>query len=210
LPKYICRIISTIKKTNIGSILLPNRGPPLCDYARPIGLLPTEPEQLLEMTELVPRPVLCVEVFCNHIGAATLGGLATSGECLQLHNRLPWKPWRPPLERTHDRCLSQRLRRLAHKCTGPPLLNGSTSLPPHHSNSHPLFLCKHGPPWPIEKTKRWTLCPVLLLCSQHFQVWFLRHCGHMCLSLCMFTELPFCSALLACSSINVYMLRGSL
>jgi hypothetical protein len=45
-----------------------------------------EPEQLLEMTELVPRLVLCAEVFRNHIGAATLGGLATSGECLQLHN----------------------------------------------------------------------------------------------------------------------------
>jgi hypothetical protein len=164
LPKYICRIISTIKKTNIGGTLLPNRPPPLCDYARPIGLLPTEPEQLLEMTELVPRPIVCVEVFRNHIGAATLGGLATSGEYLQLHNRLPWKPWRPLLERTHDRCLPRRLRRLAHKCTGPPLLNDGTSLPPHNSNSHPLFLCKPGPPWPIERTKRWTPCPVLLLC----------------------------------------------
>jgi hypothetical protein len=83
LPKYIWRIISTIKKTNIGGTLLANRGPPpQCDYARPIGLLPTEPEQLLEMTELVPHPVLCVEVFRNHIGAATLGGLATLGECL--------------------------------------------------------------------------------------------------------------------------------
>jgi hypothetical protein len=162
------------------------------------------------MTELVPRPVLCVEVFHIHIGAATLGGLATSGECLQLHNRLPWKPWRPLLERTQDRCLPRRLRRLAHKCTSLPLLNGGTSLLPHHSNSHPLFLYKHGPPWPIERTKNWTPCPVLLLCSQHFQVWFLRHCGHMCLSLCMFTELPFSSALLACSSINVHMLRGSL
>jgi hypothetical protein len=75
LPKYICRIISTIKKTNIGGTQLPDRDPSLCDYARPIGLLPTEPEQLLEMNELVPRPVLCVEVFCNHIGAATLGGV---------------------------------------------------------------------------------------------------------------------------------------
>jgi hypothetical protein len=54
-----------------------------------------EPEQLLEMTELVPRPVLRVEVFRIHTGSATLGGLATSGECLQLHSRLPWKPcWR--------------------------------------------------------------------------------------------------------------------
>jgi hypothetical protein len=120
----------------------------LCDYARPIGLLPTEPEQLLEMTELVPRPVLYMEVFHNHIGVATLGGLATSGECLQLHNRLPWKPWHPLLERTHDRCLPRRLRQLAHKCTGPPLLNGGTSLPPHNSNSHPLFCINpapHGP-----------------------------------------------------------------
>jgi hypothetical protein len=32
----------------------------------------------------------------------------------------------------------------------------------------------------------------------------------MCLSLRMFTELPFCSALLACPSVNVHMLRGSL
>jgi hypothetical protein len=92
------------------------------------------------------------------------GGLATSGEYLQLHNRLPWKPWRPLLERTHDRCLPRRLRRLAHKCTSPPLLNDVTSLPPDHSNSHPLFLYKPGPPWPIEMTKRWTMCPVLLLC----------------------------------------------
>jgi hypothetical protein len=60
---------------------------------------------MLEMTELVPRPVFCAEVFRNHIGAATLGGLATLGECLQLHNRLPWKPWRSLLERTYDRRL---------------------------------------------------------------------------------------------------------
>jgi hypothetical protein len=113
------------------------------------------------MTELVPRPVLCVEVFHNHIGATILGGLATSVEYLQLHNRLPWKPWSPLLERTHDGCFLRRLRRLAHKCTGPPLLNDGTSFPPDHSNSHPLFLCKPGPPWPIERTKHWTLCPVL-------------------------------------------------
>jgi hypothetical protein len=66
LPKYICRIISNIKKTNIGVIQLPDKAPPPCDYVRPTGLLPTEPEQLLEMTELVPRPVLRAEVFCIH------------------------------------------------------------------------------------------------------------------------------------------------
>jgi hypothetical protein len=92
------------------------------------------------------------------------GGLATSREYLQLHNRLPWKPWRPLLERTHNRCLPRRLRRLAHKCTGRPLLNDVTSFPPDHSNSHLLFWYKPGLPWPIEMTKRWTLCPVLLLC----------------------------------------------
>jgi hypothetical protein len=80
LPKYICRIISTIKKTNIGGTQLSYRVPPLCDYARPIGLLPIEPEQLLEMVELVPRPVLCAEVFRNHIGAVTLGGVGDLGE----------------------------------------------------------------------------------------------------------------------------------
>jgi hypothetical protein len=112
LPKYICRIISTIKKNKHTRYPTTRQGflPP-CDYARPIGLLPTEPEQLFEMTKLVPCPCLCVEVFCNHIGAATLG------EYLQLHNRLPWKPWRPLLERTYNRCLPRRLRRLAHKCT---------------------------------------------------------------------------------------------
>jgi hypothetical protein len=56
LPKYIYRIISTIKKTNIGGTQLLDKAPPPCDYVRPIGLLPTEPEQLLEMTKLVPRP----------------------------------------------------------------------------------------------------------------------------------------------------------
>jgi hypothetical protein len=45
-----------------------------------------EPEQLLEMTELVPHPVLHAEVFRIHTRGATLGGLATSGECLQLHS----------------------------------------------------------------------------------------------------------------------------
>jgi hypothetical protein len=45
-----------------------------------------EPEQLLEMTELVPRPVFHVEVFRIRTGGATLGGLATSGDCLQLHS----------------------------------------------------------------------------------------------------------------------------
>jgi hypothetical protein len=82
LPKYICRIISTIKKTNIGGIQLPYKAPPPCDYALPIGLLPTEPEELLEMTELVRRPILRTEVFRIHTEGATLGGLATSGECL--------------------------------------------------------------------------------------------------------------------------------
>jgi hypothetical protein len=105
LPKYICRIISTIKKTNIGGTQLPDRDPPPCNYVRPIGLLPTEPEQLLEMTELVPRLVLYAEVFRIHTGGATLGGLVTSGECLQLHSRLLWKPWRPVLEKAHDRRL---------------------------------------------------------------------------------------------------------
>jgi hypothetical protein len=65
-------------------------------------LVPTEPEQLLEMTELVPRPVLRAEVFHIHTEGATLGGLATSRECLQLHSRLPWKLWRPMLERAHN------------------------------------------------------------------------------------------------------------
>jgi hypothetical protein len=162
------------------------------------------------MTELVPRHVLCVEVFCNHIGAATLGGLATSREYLRLHNRLPWKPWRPLLERTHYCCLPRRLRRLSHKCIGPPLLNNGTSLPPDHSNSHPLFLCKPGPHGP-SKGQSVGLCAQCYCCaSQHLQVWFLCYCGHMCLSLRMFTKLPFCSALLACPSVNVHMLRGSL
>jgi hypothetical protein len=162
------------------------------------------------MIELVPRPVRCAEVFRNHIEAATLGGLATSEESLQLHNRLPWKPWRPLLERTHDRRLPRRLRRLAHKCTGHPLLNGGTSLPPDHSNSHPPFCVNpalHGP----SKGQSVGLHAQCSCCaSQHLQVWFLRYCGHMCLSLYMFTEQPFCSALLACPSVNVYMLRGSL
>jgi hypothetical protein len=79
LPKYICRIISTIKKTNIGSTQLPDKAPPPCDYTRSIGLLPTEPEQLLEMTELVPRPVLCAEVFRIHTRSATLGGVGDLG-----------------------------------------------------------------------------------------------------------------------------------
>jgi hypothetical protein len=105
LPKYICRIISTIKKTNIGGIQLLDKAPPPCDYARPIGLLPTELEQLLEMIELVPRSVLRAEVFRIYIGGATLGGLATSGECLQLHSRLSWKPRRPMQERVHNRRL---------------------------------------------------------------------------------------------------------
>jgi hypothetical protein len=105
LPKYICRIISTIKKTNIRGTQLPDKAPPPYDYARPIGLLPTELEQLLEMTELVPCPVLHAEVFHIHTGGATLGGLATSGECLQLHSQLPWKPWHPMLERAYDRRL---------------------------------------------------------------------------------------------------------
>jgi hypothetical protein len=116
------------------------------------------------MTELVPRPVLCVEVLCNHIGAATLGGWQPRGSIYSYIIDCLGKPWRPLLERTHDRCLPQRLRRLAHKCIGPPLLNDVTSLPPDHSNSHPLFLYKPALPWPIEMTKHWTLCPVLLLC----------------------------------------------
>jgi hypothetical protein len=162
------------------------------------------------MTELVPRPVFCVEVFRNHIGATTLGGLATSRECLQLHNRLHWKPWCPLLERTHDLCLPQRLRRLAHKCTGPPLLNGGTSLPPHHNNSHPMFCVNPTSHSPSKGQSVGLRAQCCCCASQHLQVWFLRYCGHICLSLCMFAELPFCSCLLACPYINVHMLRGSL
>jgi hypothetical protein len=103
LPKYICRIISIIKKNKRRNYPTTKQGSPLpCDYVCPTGLLPTEPEQLLEMTELVLRPVLRAEVFHIHTGGATLGGLATSGEYLQLHSRLPWKPWRPMLKRAHD------------------------------------------------------------------------------------------------------------
>ena len=157
-------MISTIKKTNIGSILLLNRGPPLCDYACPIGLLPTEPEQLLEMTELVSHLVLCMEVFRNLIGAANLGGLATLRECLYLHNQLPWKPWCPLPEMIHNHCLSQRLGDLLISVLA--LL--SWTAVPHFlqikvRNSHPPFLYKPGPPWPIKRTKRWTPCLVLLL-----------------------------------------------
>ena len=164
LPKYICRNISTIQKTNIGAAQLPDKDPFLCNYVHPIRLLLMELEQLLEMTKLVPRLVLCAEVFRNHIEAATLGGLATSGECLQLQNRLLWKPQRLLLQKIHDHHMPQRLRRLIHKYIGPPLLNGSTSLPPNHNNSHPPFLYKPSPPWRIETTKQWTPCPMLLLC----------------------------------------------
>jgi hypothetical protein len=162
------------------------------------------------MTELVPRPVLCEEVFGNHIRAATLRGLVNSGECLQLHNRFPWKPWRPLLERTHDHCLPRRLRRLAHKCTSPPLLNGGTSLPLDHSNSHPLFCINPAPHGPSKGQSVGLRAQCCYCAFQHLQVWFLCYCRHMCLSLCMFTELPFCSALLTCPSVNVHMLRGSL
>ena len=139
LPKYICRIINTIKNTRIGGTQLLDKAPPPCDYARSIGLLPMEPEQLLEMTELVPRLVFCAEVFCIHTGGATLRGLATSRECLQLHSRLPWKPWLLLLERTYDCHLQfpRRSRPPAHKCIDHFLLNGGAALLPHHNNSHP-------------------------------------------------------------------------
>ena len=156
------------------------------------------------MIELVPRPVQCAEVFRNHIGATTMEGLATSGDCLQLHNQLPGKPWRPLLERIHDWGLPRRLSWLAHKCIGLPLMNGGTSLPPNHSNSHPLF-CVNLAPHGLSKGQS-----VGFRASWHLQVWFLCYCGHICLSLCIFTKLPFCSALLACPSVNIHMLWGSL
>ena len=45
-----------------------------------------ELEQLLQTTELVPRPVLRAEVFCIDKGLATLGGFVPLGEYLQLHS----------------------------------------------------------------------------------------------------------------------------
>jgi hypothetical protein len=98
LPKYICRIISTIKKTNIGSIQLPDKAPPPCDYARPIGLLPTEPEQLLEMTELVPRPILRAKVSAFIQEVQLWGGWRPRGsvysyivDCLGNHGVHCWR-----------------------------------------------------------------------------------------------------------------------
>jgi hypothetical protein len=138
------------------------------------------------------------------------GGLATSGEYLQLHNRLPWKPWRPLLERTHNCCLPRRLRRLAHKCTSPPLW---TTLP-HIFQIIVIaipYFCINPAPYGPSKWQSVGLCAQCYYCaSQHLQVWFLRYYGQMCLSLRMFTELPFCSALLTCPSVNIHMLWGSL
>ena len=88
LPTYICRIISTIKKTNIGGIQIPKKTSP-CDHARPTGLLPTEPDQLLAMTGCGPHPVLHAEVIRIHTIVAILRGLAPSGKCLQLYSQLP-------------------------------------------------------------------------------------------------------------------------
>ena len=73
LPKCICRIISIFLKANIGGTQLRDRDPFLCDYVRPIGLLPMQLEQLLEKIELVPHHVLCAEVFRNHIGTVIQG-----------------------------------------------------------------------------------------------------------------------------------------
>ena len=108
-------------------------GFPPCDYARPTRLLPTKLEQLLTMTECRPHPILHVEVIRLHIRIATHGGLAPSGECLQLHSRLPWIPWRPLLEKVHDRRLwfLQGSRPPTHKCIGHLLPNGGITLPPH-------------------------------------------------------------------------------
>jgi hypothetical protein len=98
LPKYICRIISTIKKTNIGGTQLPDKAPPPMRLCTSIGLLSMEPEQLLEMTELVPRHVFHAEVFRIHTGGATLGGWQSRGsvcsyiaDCLRNHGVHYWR-----------------------------------------------------------------------------------------------------------------------
>src|SRR5450759_1286586 len=104
------------------------------DYGRPTSLLPTEPVQLLAMTECRPHPVLHPEVI-RDTGVPTPGGLAPSGECLQLHSPLLGIPWLPLLERTDDRplYLPQGPRPPAHKCIGHLLPNDGNLLPPHHN-----------------------------------------------------------------------------
>ena len=179
MPKYICRIISNIKKTNVRGIQLCDRDPPLCDYACPIGLLPTELKQLLEMTELVPRLVICAEVFGNHIKAAILGGLATSGKCLQLHNRLPWKPWQLLLEKTHDRCLPRRLRRLIHKCRSLLLLTAVPYFLHIIVITIPCFCVNLAPHGPSKGQSVGLYAQCCCFASQYLQVWFLRYYLHM-------------------------------
>jgi hypothetical protein len=169
LPKYRCRILSIIKKTNIGGTQLPDKASPLHAIMHvPLDCYLRSRSSCLRWLSwyLVLSFVRRCSTFIHEV--QLWGVLATSGECLQLHSRLPWKSWRPLLERAHDRRLQfpWRPRPPANKCIGHLLLNGGTVLPQHHSNSHPPSLCKLGPPSPIEMTKSWSPCSVLLLCIQ--------------------------------------------
>jgi hypothetical protein len=162
------------------------------------------------MTELVPRPILCMEVFCNHIGAATLGDWRPRGsicsyiiDCLGNHGDHYWRG------HTIVVCLEDWGDLLISVLA---LLSWTTL--PHSLQiiviAIPCFCINPAPHGPSKWQSVGLCAQCYCYASQHLQVWFLRYCGQMCLSLRMFTKLPFCSALFTWPSVNVHMLRGSL
>ena len=147
-----------------------------------------ELEQLLQRTELVPRPVLCAEVFCIHRGVVILRGLAPSREYLQLHSQLHGKPWLLMLEKAHDHRLyeSRRPGLPIHKYIGHLFRNGGTAL--FHIiviAISPLYVN-----WALHRPSKWQKVGVCTCCccccvSKHLQVWFHCYYGDSCLSLCV-------------------------
>jgi hypothetical protein len=107
------------------------------------------PEELPGMTEFVVlSTLLSPEVFRIPKDSAAMGGLAPSVDFLLLLEQELSIPWRPLLERRLGRRLELplRLKQPTYNCIAPPVLNGGTSLPLDHSNSHQPVLCKPDPP----------------------------------------------------------------
>jgi hypothetical protein len=101
------------------------------------------------MTEFVVLSTLLgLEVFRIPRDSAPMGGLAPSVDFLLLLEQELSIPWRPLLEKRLG-CRLQlplRVKQPTHNYIALPILNGGTSLPLDHSNSHQPVLCKPDPP----------------------------------------------------------------
>jgi hypothetical protein len=206
LPKYICRIISTIKKTNIGGTQLPNRGPPHAIMYVLLDCYLRSQSSCLRWLSwyLILSFVQRCSAFIQEV--QLWGGWRPWGsvcsyivDCLGNHGVQCW--------RGHTIVVCSSLEDRGRLLISVLAIFSWTAVP--HSLhiiviAIPLLCINRA----LHRPSKWQRAGIRTRCSccasKHLQVWFHRYCGGRCLSLCMSTVLPFCCALFACPYINTH------